>query len=250
MDERTDPQMELMFSFYERLHRKAPGSESTTRKALSLLAGIPANPEVVDFGCGSGAAAIVLAQAGAKVTAVDIHQPFLDQLEARAANAGVTGRITTVCADMAEPPFPDDSFDLVWSEGAVYLVGFEEGLKRWRRLLRTGGHVAVTEATWLCERPPRKAIEFWMAEYPAITTVEGNLAMVKSAGFEPVAQFPLPKEDWSNYYEPLIDQLGLFRSENEGNADAKAFADDLQREINLWEECGDSYGYVFYLARA
>jgi len=100
MNESSDRQMELMFSFYERLHRKGPGGEASTRKALSLLSGVPANPDVVEFGCGSGAASLVLADATkGNVTAVDIYQPFLDDLNARATAAGVADRIKTVRAD-------------------------------------------------------------------------------------------------------------------------------------------------------
>ena len=139
MADHSDPQMALMFSFYEGVLRKGPGSEASTLKALSMLVGLPPNPRIVDFGCGAGDASLVLARVTqGHVTAVDIHQPFLDQLEARAAREGLTDRITTVQADMAVPPFPDGSFDLVWSEGAAYIVGFEQSLNRWRRLLRAG----------------------------------------------------------------------------------------------------------------
>jgi SAM-dependent methyltransferase len=249
MDDGTDRQMELMFSFYEHLHRKAPGSERSTRRALSLLGELPPDAEIVDFGCGSGAASLVLAEAGAKVTAVDIYQAFLDRLDALAAEAGLSGRIRTVRADMADPPFSDGSFDVVWSEGAIYLVGFEAGLERWRRLLRPGGRLAVTEAVWLCEDPSAEAAAFWEAGYPAITSIEENLKMLRSAGFEPVDHFVLPKEDWSDYYEPLQKQLGLFRKEHSQNQDARSFVDELQREVDVWRDWGDSFGYVFCLAR-
>jgi SAM-dependent methyltransferase len=150
---------------------------------------------------------------------------------------------------MAAPPFPDGSFDLVWSEGAIYLVGFEAGLRRWRRLLRPGGYVAVTEAAWLVAQPAQEAVDFWTAEYPAITTIERNLATIRSAGFEPVDPFVLPAEDWSNYYEPLQEELDAFRARGNDDPHAQSFADDLQREIDLWHKCGDSYGYVFYIGR-
>ena len=136
MTQDSDPQMALMFSFFESVVRKGPGSEASTLKALSMLDGLPPQPRIVDFGCGSGVASLVLARATqGNVTAVEIHQPFLNQLEAQAATEGLTEKIKTVEADMADPPFPDGSFDLVWSEAAIYNVGFEQGLKCWRRLL-------------------------------------------------------------------------------------------------------------------
>lgn len=246
-----DPLMALMFSFYEGLQRKAPGSEASTLKALALLHGLPPKPRSVDFGCGAGLASLALARATqGHVTAMDIHEPFLKQLAARAVLEGLSDRITTVRADMADPPFPDGSFELVWSEGAVYLAGFEQGLKRWRRLLRTGGFMAVSELSWLCEVPPRRAADFWATEYPAMTSVEDNLAKVRAADFEPVGHFVLPSGDWENYYGPVQDQLAVFRSKNPDSGEAQAFADSLQREIDVWKECGGSYGYVFYLGRA
>ena len=251
MTQDSDPQMALMFSFFESVVRKGPGSEASTLKAISMLDGLPPQPRIVDFGCGSGVASLVLARATqGTVTAVEIHQPFLSQLEAQAATEGLTEKIKTVEADMADPPFPDGSFDLVWSEAAIYNVGFEQGLKRWRRLLRAGGFIAVSEVSWLSEAPPRRALDFWTAEYPAMTSIEENVGTLRSAGFEPVGHFILPSEDWENYYGPLQEQLAVFRSENSGNADAQAFADSLQREIDVWKGHGEHFGYVFYLGRA
>ena len=251
MADNSDPQMALMFSFYEGVLRKGPGSEASTLKALSMLDRLSPKPRIVDFGCGAGVASLVLARATQGiVTAVDIHQPFLQQLETRAAREGLADRIKTIRADMADPPFPDGSFDLVWSEGAIYNIGFERGLKRWRRLLRAGGFIAVTEVSWLCETPPDKVVDFWKNEYPAMTNIEDNLTKFRAAGFEPIGPVVLPSEDWENYYGPLQEQLVVFRSKNSEDAQAQSFADSVQQEIDIWKECGDSYGYVFYLGKA
>ena len=251
MVEEFDTESTLFFSFYEGLRRKGPGSEASTRKALAMLDGLPPSPRIVDFGCGAGAASLVLAKATPGiVTAVDVYPPYLQELDAFAASQAMTERIRTVAADMADPPFPDGSFDLVWSEGAIYQMGFAEGLTRWRRLLRAGGFVAVTELSWLVKAPPRKAVEFWQTEYPAMSSIEDNQASVCAAGFDPVGHFVLPSEDWENYYGPLRDQLVVFRAEHAENSQAQAFADSMQQEIDLWNECGDHYGYVFYLGKA
>jgi len=251
MTQDPDPKMALMFSFYESVVRKGPGSEASTLKAVSMLDGLPPQPRIVDFGCGAGVASLVLARATqGNVTAVEIYQPFLRQLDAAAAREGLTDGIRTVEAEMADPPFPDGSFDLVWSEGAIYIIGFEQGLKRWRRLLRVGGFIAVTEVSWLCEAPPREAVDFWTTEYPAMTNIEENVGKVRAAGFDPIGHFVLPPGDGENYYGPLKKQLAAFRSEKSDNADAQAFADSLQREIDVWKEYGDNFGYVFYLGRA
>jgi cyclopropane fatty-acyl-phospholipid synthase-like methyltransferase len=250
MTEMIDPQMALLFSFFEGVMRKGPGSEASTLKAFSMLEGLPPNPRIVDFGCGAGAASLVLARAmRSNVTAVDIHQPFLNELETIALQEGLMNQITIAQADMADPPFPEGSFDVVWSEGAIYLVGFEQGLKRWRRLLRSGGFIAVTEVTWLCDDPPQKAVDFWNSEYPAMTSVEDNLTKVRSAGFDPIGHFALPSEAGENYYVPLEKHLADFRSEHSESSDAQALVDSTQREVDMWKDFGSNYGYVFYLGR-
>ena len=83
-----------------------------------------------------------------------------------------------------------------------------------------------------------------------MTSIDDNVGKLRSAGFEPVGNFVLPSEDWEDYYGPLQEQLAVFRLENSDNADAQAFADSLQREIDVWKGHGDSYGYVFYLGKA
>jgi SAM-dependent methyltransferase len=251
MADHPDSQMALMFSFFESVVRKGPGSEASTLKALAMLGDLPPTPRIVEFGCGAGVASLVLARATqGTVTAVEVYQPFLNQLQAQAANEGLTERIRTVQADMADPPFPDGAFDLVWSEGAIYIIGFVQGLKRWRQLLRAGGLLAVSDVSWLCETPPEGAVDFWKNEYPAMTTIGDNLTKVSAAGFEPIGHFVLPSEDWEDYYGPLQEQLVVFRSKHSENAEAQAFADSVQREIEVWKEYSDSYGYVFYLGRA
>jgi SAM-dependent methyltransferase len=251
MTEPTGSQMAMMYSFFEGIFRKGPGSKESTLKAVSLLVDLPRNPRIVDFACGSGVASLVLAQAmECSVTAVEIHQPFLDELQAIAERDGLADRILTVRADMADPPFPDQAFDLIWSEAAIYNIGFEEGLKRWRRLVPIGGYVVVSEVTWLAHDPPHKAMEFWQAEYPAMTTIDDNLSKVRSTGFEAIGHLVLPTQDWENYFGPLESRLANFRSEHSASAEAQSLADSLQQEIDVWRECGSSYGYVFYLGRA
>ncbi|QDU76835.1 Demethylrebeccamycin-D-glucose O-methyltransferase [Bremerella volcania] len=247
----THYQMALMFSFYEGLALKGPGSKASTLKALSMLGELPASPRVVDFGCGAGAASIAIAKAiDCQITASDIHKPFLVEVNEHAQRAGLSERIETLLADMADPPIPNASVDLIWSEGAIYNIGFESGLKRWRRLLRPGGLIAVTELTWLTDHPPQPAVEFWEAEYPAISNVDANLKKMQSAGFEIIDHFTLPTEDWHNFYGPVEQRIASYREQHAENEVARAILDMQQTEVDLWKKHGDSYGYVFYLGRA
>jgi SAM-dependent methyltransferase len=247
----TDRELELLFELFSGLKRKAPGSEASTKYALARLGELPASPAIVDMGCGAGASTLVLAAlTGGLVTAVDLSERFLDELNRAALAAGLSENIKTICADMAALPLPDASFDIVWSEGAIYLLGFRTGLQRWRRLLRPGGWVAVTELAWLTNDRPAEAVEFWQKEYPAITTLQDNVEIMQKAGFDSIDHFVLPPEDWStHFYRPLSERLPEFRSEHPADPSAQAVADAMDREIQLWETYGGSYGYVFFLGR-
>ncbi|GAM56739.1 probable transcription regulator [Vibrio ishigakensis] len=48
---------------------------------------------------------------------------------------------------MGDLPFEEDSFDVLWSEGAVYNIGFETGIRDWRKYLKSGGTLVVSELT-------------------------------------------------------------------------------------------------------
>jgi SAM-dependent methyltransferase len=114
----SDPVINAFFALHEALPRQGPGSDDTTRRLLELAAP-PPGPRALDLGCGPGRASLVLAEAGADVTALDLYQPYLDALQAAAAWHGVAARIHPVCASMADPPFPDGSFELLWAEGSA-----------------------------------------------------------------------------------------------------------------------------------
>lgn len=251
MAEEADSPRALMFSFYEGVVRKGPGSEASTLKALAMLKGLPEHPRFVEFGCGAGVATIALARSSpCHITAVDIHQPFLDELQRDSVRTGVSERISPLCADMGDPPFSDASFDGVWSEGAIYNLGFERGLRRWRRLLRTGGYVAVSEAVWLSENPPPRAKEFWGTEYPAMATVAEGMCKLGSTGFKPIGHFILPSEDWENYYLPVRAHLPEFLRRHTNSPAAGELARGVQTEFDVWSEFGASFGYAFFIGRA
>jgi serine/threonine-protein kinase HipA len=246
----SDRKLDLLFELYQDMPRQGPGNAATTRRALALLPGLPADPRIADMGCGSGAASLVLAESGGIVIGIDIHEPFLARLNADAA-AGRGGNILAVAADMAMPPLAGGSLDLIWSEGAIYQIGFADGLARWRTLLKPGGHIAVTEATWLTDAPPEPLRAFWATAYPAMTGIAANEAALRAAGFGVLDRFVLPAECWTqSYYAPLARAIAAFRARHPDDAQAAAIADGSESEIDLYRRHGKSYGYVFYLAQA
>jgi len=244
-------------SLFRRLHsglpRESPGSDESTRKALRSITGsLPPAPRILDIGCGPGMQTLVLARETAgHVTAVDRHQPFLDELDRRAERDGLTDRIATVNASMSALDFPDASFDLIWSEGAIYVMGFGEGLRAWKRLLKRDGAIAVSEISWLGPDIPEEAARFWRRGYPAMAHVGTNLELIETLGYAPIDHFVLPEAAWWDaYYTPLEQRIDALKAEYRDDQESMAFLDGELTEIALYRKYSASYGYVFYVARS
>jgi len=121
--------------------RQGPGSDAETLRALELTRlDRAAGLRVADIGCGTGASTLVLARQllAAEIVAVDLSPVFLEVLAERAREAGLAGRIETMVGSMDSLPFAAESLDLIWSEGAIYNMGFAAGLASWRSFLRPG----------------------------------------------------------------------------------------------------------------
>ncbi|HZH26378.1 MAG TPA: class I SAM-dependent methyltransferase [Azospirillaceae bacterium] len=233
------------------LPRSGPGSDAATAEALARLGRLPPAPRVLDIGCGPGRQALVLARGtGGHVTAVDVDPAGLSRLADAAADLGLADRIATRQADMRALPFPPGSFDLIWSEGAAYIMGFAAALAAWRPLLETGGAMAVTELTWLVDRPPAPAAAFWAANHPAMATVGENCAAAEAAGYRIVETFALPASAWwDEYYDPLSVRVAGMRRSHGGDTAWVRLLDAIDAEVDLYRRYAEAYGYVFYLLR-
>lgn len=241
--------MNIFFDIHKDLPREGPGDCDSTRKALSFLKKLPSKPLILDIGCGPGMQTLDLARyTHGKVIAIDTHQPFLEQLQKRAQAAALSERITAINESMFELPFPEHSFDLLWSEGAIYIIGFEQGLQTWRPLLKPGGYAAVTEISWLKPNPPEEIFSFWTTDYPGMRDVPENLERIRRAGYKEIDHFVLPASSWwTDYYTPMEARLPRLREKYLGNAKANELLDGTQKEIDMFRKYSDWYGYVFYV---
>jgi SAM-dependent methyltransferase len=144
--------------------------------------------------------------------------------------------------------FEPGSFDVIWSEGAIYIIGFEKGLREWKPFLKNGGYLAVTELSWLKPDPPAEVKTFWQENYPHIQTREENLALLQKAGYRAVGHFTLPESAWwQDYYNPSEKRIAMLTEKYRDNDEALAFLDISQREIDLYRRYSEWYGYVFYV---
>ena len=142
------------------------------------------------------------------------------------------------------------SFDLLWCEGAAYIMGVEAALEAWRPLLKARGSLAFTDAVWLTDAAPRTLRDWWQAGYPAMCTLEAGPGRVIDAGYELCGQFVLPESAWwDDYYKPMEARIAGLRVEMEGDPPALAALEAHQREIDYYRRWSEHYGYQFVVAR-
>ena len=241
----------IFWEVHSGLPQEAPGSDEATAKAISMVESLATDPMILDIGCGPGRQTMVLAQeTGGRVTALDNHQPFLDEVAQRAMARGLGDRIAIINGSMLDMSFSMENFDLIWSEGAIYIMGFELGLRVFWPLLKPGGTVVVSELAWLTDKPSAEAKEFWGEGYPAMTTVPNNLDTIKSIGYELTGHFPLPDSAWlDGYYGPMQKRIDVLRTKYAGDDHKLAMLDEEEAEIRIFDRHSAEYGYVFFVMR-
>jgi cyclopropane fatty-acyl-phospholipid synthase-like methyltransferase len=242
----------LLIGLHRDADRQGPGGDAETRWAIAL-SGLKTAPglKIADIGCGSGASTLVLAQElNAEVTAVDLLPELLEVLGSRARSAGLADRITPHAASMDALPFDAESLDAIWSEGAIYNMGFETGIKAWRRFLKPGGVLAVSELTWLTAERPQELQAYWDAEYPEVDTASAKIAALERCGFSPIGYFVLPESCWlDNYYRPMQRRFSAFLDAHGQSDAARAIVAAEEGEIALYEKYREYVSYGYYVAR-
>ena len=244
--------LQLLVDLHRGGARQGPGGAEETRLAITLAGlGQARNLKIADIGCGSGAAALVLAGAlDGHVTAVDIHHEFLAELERNAARAGLTDRITPLAASMDALPFTESAYDAIWSEGAIYNMGFAAGIEAWRKYLKPGGIIAVSELTWLTQERPAELQTYWEQQYPEVATASAKIAILERLGFSPIGYFALPEYCWlDNYYHPVQQSFAGFLDRHGHSEGARALVAAEEREIALYETYKTFFGYGYFVAR-
>lgn len=245
-------ELELIIDLHKNSERQGPGSVGDTLKALGLLNLNDAQDlKVADIGCGNGGQTISLAQnLNGQITAVDLFPEFLDELNEKSHNLGLADRIVTLEQSMDDLPFAKGEFDLIWSEGAIYNMGFESGLIKWKEFLKEGAYLAVSELTWITPSRPKEIEEFWTKEYPEIGTASNKIKQLEDNGYTLVGYFYLSQESWiDTYYIPILTTFEDFLKRNNYSELARKVVVDYQTEIDLYQKFKDFYSYGFYVAR-
>ena len=245
-------EIELIIDLHSNSNRQGPGSVEDTLKALDFIF-LPTNQpwKVADIGCGSGGQTLTLAENSlAEITAIDIFSVFLEELNEKSKRFGLADKIVTHKASMEQLPFKPAELDLIWSEGAIYNIGFAQGIKLWKEYLKIGGYLAVSEITWLTPTRPVEIEHFWKEEYPEISTASTKISQLEDNGYSVQGYFYLSPQSWlEGYYDPMASKFHSFLERNNHSELAKKVVQESVEEIALYKKYKDYYSYGFYIAR-
>ncbi len=253
--------MKLFLEIHNDLPQQGPGDDECTVKALNVILNHLSKPkqddfhrddfQILDIGCGPGRQSIALAkEINCKIIAVDNHQPFLDEVNKRASENGLADKIITLNQPMDSLSIEKQGFDVIWSEGAIYIMGFENGLNNWKAFLKPISFIAVTEISWFTDSPNDEVRKFWQDNYPAMKTIDENINIINKSGYSLLESFRLPSSSWiDNYYNPIEKRITGLRLKYKDDHDALVFFDDYYKEIDMFKKYSESYGYVFYIMK-
>ena len=241
----------IFFEVFEQLPRQGPGDPESARTALELCHDLPKSAVTLDLGCGVGGQTLQLAQwISGPIVAIDNHPPHIAQLQAKLNVAGLASRIRAEVADMASLDFQESSFDLIWSEGALYNVGLARALSICHRLLRPGGYLAFTDAIWRKPDPPAAIKAGFDLDYPEMGTLNDALSTLRSSGLELIGHFTLPDSAWwDEFYRPMTERIQALTRQYAGDGEAQDILAQLAAEPDLHLRYSDYYAYEFFVAR-
>ncbi len=241
----------IFFELYESLPRQGPGNRDCAARALALCRYLPPAAAVLDLGCGGGGQTLHLAElTSGSIVALDSHAPSIERLRATVARRRLTERIQPILGDMANPGLPLASFDLIWSEGALYNIGIDNALRLCNGLLRDGGYVAFTDAVWRRDNAPAKIKASFEDDYPTMGRVPDILKAIARNGFSLIDHFTLPDEAWwDEFYTPMEIRIEELRGSYKDDDEALAVLDRLAQEPEQHRRYSDYYAYEFFVAR-
>ncbi|MDH6309271.1 ubiquinone/menaquinone biosynthesis C-methylase UbiE [Dysgonomonas sp. PFB1-18] len=243
--------LSLICEFFSNMERQGPGSPEVTIKALSFIDNLTDQSLIADLGCGTGGQTMTLAQhVPGQITGLDLFPDFIDIFNRNAEQSGLHDRVKGIVGSMDDLPFQEGELDLIWSEGAIYNIGFERGLNEWRRYLKAGGYIAVSESSWFTDERPAEIHNFWVDAYPEIDTIPNQIAKIHKAGYLPVATFILPENCWTeHYFAKKVKAQEIFLAKYAGNKVAEEFNAMQSYEGELYSKYKEFYGYTFFIAK-
>jgi SAM-dependent methyltransferase len=240
--------MDIHGELHRDLDRAGRDRLEYVRRAFGCLPRLE-NPRILDAGCGNGDVTIELARlGGGEVTGIDIDVGALGRFERRIEEEGLGSRVRAVHGSMLDIPFPPESFDVIWAEGSLHIVGVGRALESMHDLLRPGGFLVMHESAWIGPDPPRDVLSRWSARYPEIRDMDDYGDWIALYGYRLIESFALPEDFWwNNYYGPLGRRIERLREKYSDNPGVLAILDGEQQEVDLFDRSSRWFGSAYFV---
>lgn len=239
--------MDCLFEIHKNLDKECPGGNEYTQQAFEVLP-LLTKPNILDIGCGPGSQTLELVRlSNGTITAVDIHQPYLDYLTQEAQKQGLQDRVTCLNRTMTALEFSANSFDVIWAEGSLYIMGLEKALKEWHSLLKSKGYFVFSDLVWIDLDPPQPIRDFWQVGYPEMRHTDHLLQWIPQCGYQVMHHFLLPEQAWWNYYLPLEKRIEELYFIHKQDPEMLSALESERQEIEMYRKYSDFYGYSFFV---
>ncbi len=198
-----------------------------TRKAFRMLPKLD-KPRILDIGCGSGVPTMELARLGqGEVIGIDIDQPALDKLTRKISEAGFSNQVQAVNCSILDMSFPDESFDIIWSEGSIFVIGFERGIWEWKHLLKTNGFMVIHDEKG---------------------NIEEKLEQISKCGYMLLGYFVLSQDTWrAEYFAPLEELVAKSQTIHTDDPQALEELNQAQRELEMFRNNPERNNSVYFV---
>lgn len=118
---------------------------SSTMLGMAEFLGDLRGKQVLEYGCGLGQISVLLAKCGANVTTFDLSRVSVEVTSRRAELNGVADLITAVVGAGENPPFANNSFDIVVGKAILHHLNVELAAPHLHRVLKRNGKAAFAE---------------------------------------------------------------------------------------------------------
>ena len=235
------------YAAYKDLDRLSPGSDDTTLKVIDKIKfNVDDELNILDIACGVGSSTILLANyyENSIVEGFDLFKHYVEKLDEKISDNNLSDRVFGYSMDMKDPDFANEEFDIVFCEASIEIMGFENGLREWRRLLKPEGYMIVSDLTWL-KSPSAESRKLLRTIYSEVDTIENKISQINQLGYEFIDYVIVPKEDWKDYHKNLEGNLNSLK----GDKSAREFVAQIKKEMENYRRNSDDYSYVFYIMR-
>jgi len=244
----------FFFEIHKDMPRQGPGGDIYTYKALSVIKDkLPAAAKILDVGCGPGKQTIALGTflPHASIHAIDTHQPFLEELLPILKQHGMADRVNLSADSMDSLPFDKESFEVIWSEGAIYNMGFKKGAAYFRDFLKAEGFLVFSDLVWIKENPPEELVAYWRDDQGVVVTDgDENKSWLNQNGYSVLHTFSLPPDAWMDeYYTPLKTRLEMLRLKFPADTEKIAVIEEEEKELEIFDRFNEYFSYVYYICR-